>query len=43
MHARRELAEDIVLEDETPRRELQASAQYDWSSRGTGNAWPVKN
>ena len=39
----RVLAEDIVLEEETHGRELQAAGQYDWSSRGTKNTWPVKN
>ena len=39
----RVLEEDIVLEEETHGRELQATAQYDWSSRGKKNTWPVKN
>ena len=42
-HARRELEEDIGLEDETPSPELQSCAPYDWSSRGTKNASPVKD
>ena len=41
-HARRELQEDVPV-DEIPSPELQSCGHYDWSSRGTKNASPVKD